>query len=71
MKHGHIELAHPVNIQFDCIVDAIINKPSKITPQLTGNNGLQPPVIDPNYVTTKDNSSTLYSNIKMSCVKQS
>ena len=45
VAHTHIELAHPGSVHFDCIVDATTNEISTTPPQLPGNNGLQPPVV--------------------------
>ena len=44
-RYSHVELAHPMAIHFDVIVDANTNLPSLTTPQLTGNTSFHPDIL--------------------------
>ena len=43
--HGHIELAHPMAIHFDVILDGNTGLPSLTPPQLTGKTSIHPDIL--------------------------
>lgn len=41
----HLELAHPLSVHFDAVIDATTSKPSRVPPQLTGKTDVHPGVL--------------------------